>query len=256
MRLSIISLGALLIVSACGAVGLGDPPPAFEGIQWQLTSGTVDGEQLDPPDTHPITVLFAEGRVSGTASCNGYGGDYSSDGAELEIGQLAMTEMACSPPEAMTAEFLYGSALPRVTRVATTSEEMFLSGEGVDLAFTALPPVPDAELRGTVWVLESMISGDAVSSVADERATLEFFSDGSVLGDTGCRGFGGAYEIAGSEIVIGDLGSDGHQCEANLADQDRRVLSVLESPMRADIAADRLILTISGGEGLVYRAEG
>lgn len=126
----------------------------------------------------------------------------------------------------------------------------------MELVFESLPPVPDAELRNTVWVLESLISGDAVSSAAEERATLEFFSDGSVLGDTGCRGFGGSYEIAGAEIVIGDLGSDGHQCEAPLADQDGRVLSVLEAPMRADIAADRLILTVAGGEGLVYRADG
>lgn len=256
MRLLITVVLTLLLITACAAVGLEDPPPSFEDIQWQLTSGTVDGQELNPPDTHPITVLFTDGRVSGTASCNGYGGEYAVDGADVEIGLLAMTEMACSPPETMEAESLYGSALPRVTQVATAGDEMFLSGDGVDLAFEALPPVPDAELRNTVWVLESLIRGDAVSSVADERATLEFFSDGSVLGDTGCRGFGGSYEIAGSEILIGDLGSDGHQCEPPLAEQDSRVLSVLEGPMRADIAADRLILTIAGGDGLVYRAEG
>ena len=82
---------------------------------------------------------------------------------------------------------------------------MTLTGEGVELVFAA-PPAPVGDLTGTVWVLESLIDGETVSSVGGDRATLELFSDNSMLGSTGCRDLHGRYHVTGAEVSDAGIG--------------------------------------------------
>jgi heat shock protein HslJ len=166
-----------------------------------------------------------------------------------------MTEMACMPEETMLAEQLYGSALTKVETV-TLDGTLTLTGPGIELVFEALEPVPDAELTNTVWVLDGLIQDDAVSSpVADSRATVEFFTDGSMLGDTGCRAFSGRYQVNGAEVVVTELAADGHECEPGMSEQDNHVISSLEGSFRADIEGGRLTTWAQGDEGLTFVAE-
>lgn len=205
-------------------------------------------------DGHPITITFEDDRVGGTAACNSYGGTFSLSGSEITVSDLSMTDMACFPDETMEAEAMY---LEAVTRVGSVSldEELTLSGNGVELVFEALEPVPDTGLTNTVWVLDGLIRGESVSTpVADTRATVEFFTDDSVLGDTGCRPFSGQYTISGAEVVVTEMSADGHECEPDLAEQDSLVLSVLGDGFRVDIEGDRLTLSSQGNEGLVFVA--
>jgi heat shock protein HslJ len=249
-RLALFSVFALFAASCLGS----DFEASLQG-DWQLTSGTVNGEEIPLIDSHPITIRFEDGQVGGTASCNSYGGMYELSGATLRLSDLAMTEMACSPPETMTAESLFATGLTQVDHVAVNEGELTLTGEETELLFTMLEPVPEAELTNTVWVLDGLITGDAVSSVGGERATLEFFTDGSVLGGTGCRGFSGHYTVAGAEVVITDLAADGSECAADLSDQDSHVISALEGTFRIDIQGNRLTTWSAGDEGLSYLAD-
>ena len=135
-----------------------------------------------------------------------------------------------------------------------TDENLTLSGEGVELVFAALPPVPTADLTGTVWVLESLVDEDSVSSVGGDRATLELFSDNSMLGSTGCRDLHGRYEMTGAEVTMPELAAEG-ECPPDLQAQDSHVISVLGDGFRASVEGQVLNLTSSGGLGLVYRAQ-
>ena len=232
-----------------------DGPPVDADIQgsWQLTAGTVDGEEIPILDTHPITMTLEDDQVSGTASCNGYGGTFELSGSEVTFSGLAMTEMACSPEETMQAEAMFGEAITLVETVALDGQ-LTLTGEAVELVFEHLEPVPDSELTNTVWVLDSLISGDSVSSVGGERATLEFFTDGSVLGSTGCRLLTGEYIANGAELTITNLSAEG-ECDPELTDQDGHVISVLEGPLMVEIEGASLVLTARGEEGLGYVAD-
>lgn len=245
-----LALLTLLTVACLGS----DFADSVEG-SWQLSAGTLDGDPIPVIDSHPITITFQDDQVGGTASCNSYGGTYEMDGSTISFSNLAMTEMACMPEETMVAEQMYGTALTMVDTV-TLDESLVLSGPGAELTFDRLDPVPDAELTNTVWVLDGLIQGDAVSSpVADSRATIEFFTDGSVLGDTGCRPFSGHYEINGAEVVLTELAADGHECEPEMAEQDSLVLSALEGGFRVEIDGDRLTTWSHGDEGLTFVAE-
>jgi heat shock protein HslJ len=248
-RFGLVAALALIPVACLGS----DFADSLEG-SWQLKSGMVEGEEIALIASHPITIDFADRDVSGTASCNRFAGTFELSGSSIEFGNLAMTEMACFPEETMEAEALFARALPLVDTVAI-DDELTLSGDGVELVFAALEPVPEAELTNTVWVLDGLISADAVSSVSGERATLELFTDGSVLGGTGCRLLTGQYTITGSEVLFNELSAQG-ECDSSLAEQDDHVVTVLGDGFRVEIEDQRLTLWSAGDLGLVYRAEG
>ncbi len=237
-----------LVVAACSVSG-GD----IEGA-WQLESGTFDDEPLPILDSHPVTMTLEDDRITGTAACNGYGGTYQVSGGIFSITEFSMTEMACSPAEVMTSERAYTNALFNVEEAETIAGKLVMAGSRVKLVFGELEPVPTAELTRTVWVLEGLIQGDTVSSVSGERATLEFFTDGSLIGSTGCRTIVGSYQMSGAEVVFNNFAANG-DCPAELAEQDSRVISALEGGFRVEIDGDQMTTWVAGDEGLIYRAD-
>lgn len=251
--MSKLALLAVLTLMAVGCLG-SDFEDSIEG-SWQLASGRVDGEEITIADTNPITIDFESEQVSGNGSCNHYSGSYALSGSSISFEPMAFTEMACFPEELMETEMMYGEALTRVEEVIL-DDGLVLRGSGVELVFEAVEPVPDAELTNTVWVLDSQVTGDAVSSVLGERATLEFFTDGSLIGGTGCREFTGSYELSGAEVTILELVYPAHGCEPDLAPQDDHVLSVLDAGFSTEIDGEALNITGPGDLGLVYIGEG
>lgn len=219
-----------------------------------MTSGSVDGENIPILADHPIKMTFEGDRVGGTASCNSYGGSFQLSGSEISFDDLAMTEMACSPEETMQAEAMFAEALTRVDSVSIDGA-LTLSGPGVEMEFEALEPVPESDLTNTVWVLDGLVQGDSVSTPAmDSRATVEFFTDGSMLGDTGCRPFSGRYVISGAEVTVTELAADGNECEPDMADQDSHFLTAIGDSFRVEIDQTRLTTWSQGNVVLVFRA--
>jgi heat shock protein HslJ len=158
--------------------------------------------------------------------------------------------MACEEPM-MTVEAAYHAALAAVTQAARSGDGLTLRGEGTELVYSLVPPVPDEALQGTRWMLESLIQGDAVSSVlGDPWLVLE--ADGTMTGSTGCRDLSGRYIVSGDQLMWTDLRVEG-ECAANLEQQDRMVIGVLEQPIVA-IEGNHLTLSRPEGTGLGYLA--
>jgi heat shock protein HslJ len=256
---TVIVVLVALVLTACarfapGGGGSASPEPSASapnlGGAWVLRLGRGPDGEIVVPDDYRITLIFTGNEVGGQA-CNHYGGRYqlSADGT-FRLGAMSMTEMACAEPM-MTVEAAYHAALNDVRAVAREGEVLTLSGEVTELVFDLLPPVPDAALQGTRWVLESLISGDAVSS-AQGDAWLVLEADGTMTGSTGCRDLSGRYVVRGDQVAWTDLRADG-ECGARLEQQDRAVLGVLEQPIVA-VDGDRLTLMLPNGEGLGFRA--
>jgi heat shock protein HslJ len=249
--LALIGLGLALV--ACSDAGRGEAPEPTTR-QWELESGALDGAPVPIVAGHPITLSFTDTEAGGTAACNGYSGPYTISGAELTFAPPAVTEMACSPEQVMESEATYLEALVRVSNFAVETGVLTLTGEGVELVFAEVPPAPDADLTGTVWVLDSLVLGDAVSTEMGERATLELFTDGSLLGSTGCRTISGSYELDGTSVLVTGFSAHG-ECSEALAGQDALVMSVLSDEFGVVIEGDTLTVQGDGDEGLVYKAE-
>jgi heat shock protein HslJ len=214
----------------------------------------MDEQPIPVVPSHPITITFDDDQVFGRAACNGFGGSYNLNGSEIAFVEFGMTEMACSPQEVMIAEQAFVNALFNVETVEVVDSELVLSGSRTELRFEPLEQIATPDLLGTVWVLDGLVQGEAVSSVNGERATLELFSDGSMIGSTGCRTLTGSYAIAGAEVAFTDLNANG-DCPADLQTQDSSVLTVLEGGFSVEIDGNTLTLSISGDEGLIYRAD-
>lgn len=248
-------MAALVALTATACLG-SDFTDSVEA-SWELRSGTRNGEPLTVMDSHPITMTLAAGDIGGTAACNSYGGQYSISGSEFNIeGGLAVTEMACLSAEVMDSEQQFLDALTSVDEVVLTNEGLVLRGPNTELSFDRLDPVPTSDLIGTVWILDGLARGDAVTSpmASAQPATLELFEDGTFVGSTGCRDISGSYEVTGAEVQFTSWGADG-ECTVELQEQDSRVISGLEGGFRVEIDGNQMRTWVSGDEGLIYRAE-
>jgi heat shock protein HslJ len=248
-RIGSILAAATLLVACDWLPGAGEPD--IEG-EWRLEQGTYDGQPIAVVADHPITLRIEGGQAGGTSGCNQYGGEVGLDGWSIRIGPVSMTEMACDEP-VMAAEGMYVAALTDVTTVEH-SRSLVLTGPNSELRYSIVVPEPDAALVGTTWVLDTLISGDAASSIGGERATLTLDDQGGLEGTTGCRAFRAAYQADGASVRVTDLDVDDVICTEAISRQDRSVLAVIESGFQVAIEGRRLTLT-AGDQGLGYTAE-
>jgi heat shock protein HslJ len=245
--------------SGSGDSGTGTLDPADLSVgSWVLQSGRGPTGEVPIIDSHPITLTVeaesnaGSGSVGGVAACNRYGGTFSLDGTSFALADVAVTEMACLPDEAMASELAYLQALYEVSQIAFDGDRLTLSGPDSELVFAAEAPVSDAELLGQVWLLDTVIDGATVSTVLGDEALLQFNDDGTFVGGTGCRELRGEYLITGSEVQFPSFEAVG-ECPEELAAQDSLVISVLEGGFTVEIAEQRLTV-LNEPEGLSYRA--
>lgn len=240
-----------MLAAACGGARVDSSPTALDGA-WELESGTLDGVPIPLVDGSRVTLNASGSGISGTAACNQYGGLLATEAWELTLHELSITEMACEP-NVMESEAAYVSAIQRVNLAAREGDHLILTGPEAELRFVQVPPVPDEALVGTTWVLDGLVSGDAVASVRGAAVGLVFRADGTFTAGTGCRTLSGTYVVIGDEVQTPEMTAEG-ECPADLADQDGHVVAVLEG-FAVAVDGGRLTLTARGNEGLVYRAE-
>lgn len=131
MRRIIFLIALFTSVTACSAA-TGDEI-ALTG-NWQLVSGSVDGQSIPLIDASPVTLNVTGNEIGGTSACNSYGGQVTLDGPSIEIGDLVSTLMMC-PPEVMDVEIPYTAALPEVATVAFDGDQLVMAGTGIELRF-------------------------------------------------------------------------------------------------------------------------
>jgi putative lipoprotein len=150
--LIVAALLVTAVLSACAA----DPTPApteapipvepdggigngavaeLNGTSWTLT--TINGEAV--ADGVSATMAFADGQVTGSGGCNGYGGKYVLAGNTVTFSEVMSTLMACEDPimsvENAMMKILQGSA---TFSVGDQSLTLTLTGsDGTVLGFSA-----------------------------------------------------------------------------------------------------------------------
>lgn len=248
----------LLSMVACGSQVVPTAGVVLDG-DWELASGTVNGGPLGPLDDARITLRVVNGEASGVSGCNHYFGTAVTDGSLIALTGLGGTDMACADP-IMQLEADYLAALAAIRRASGGADRLILTGDRVELAFTAVAPVEKAALTGTMWVLESVISGlgpdGSAASPVGEPAYLEIRDDGSVIGSTGCRTMDGAYVLKGDTIWINEISMGPATCPPDVVAQDDHVVSVLGDGFVPEVAGDLLTVSDPDGSGLSYRAGG
>lgn len=226
---------------------------SLAGSTWTLRAGGGPSGDITLVDGYPITLTFEADSFGGTAACNGYGSTYSIDGNRIAIDGIGATEMGCEPA-VQASEQAYFAALADVTDITLVGDELVLGGPSTELIFTRLQPAPTEDLVDTIWLLDTIISGETASTVAGDPAPLFIGSDGTFSGGTGCRSFSGRYQTFGSEVQFNEFAAGPEECPSELSDQDNHVFTVLGDGFTAEIDGPRLTVTSAGGDGLGYRS--
>lgn len=204
------------------------------------------------PNTQ-IRISFQGGQISASAGCNIMGGTYLVDDDVLIVDSAGMTEMGCDEPRHQQDDWLFTLLGDRPSFVLTGDNFVLTATETVITLRDREVVEPDLGLVGPTWVLTSIISGDAVSSVPDGViASLTFTDDGSVDVQPGCNSGGGTYTVEGDRIGFGPIALTKMACAGAAGDVEADVLAVLSAgEVTFNIDAATLMLQV-GDIGLQF----
>ena len=102
------------------------------GTEWRLVSFGPAGNEASLVAGTTVTLKFGEdGRASGSAGCNSYGGTYQVRGDNISFGRLISTKRACLDQNANQQESRFLSALEAANRFRLSSNRLtILSDRG------------------------------------------------------------------------------------------------------------------------------
>lgn len=254
--MKIVSLTALIIV--IGALALSacsGGSDNLEGTMWRMTAfRNADGEIVETLLDVKSTAEFKDGRVSGKAACNTYGGPYELDGNKISFGLMETTLMACPEP-IMAQETGYLAALASADTFEVGEETLtFFDADGnTVLEFAVLEP---ASLVGTNWLLISYNNGRGgmQSLIAGSEVTVNFDEDGGMSGSAGCNDYFGRYEATEDSIGIEELENTEMFCAdpEGVMEQESQYLLSLQNAAVYTIRDDRLEIRDENGSGVAY----
>ena len=247
--------GLMIVIPVLVVAGCTGNDMVLDGTKWVLSGSLSNGTLAPPLAGTTITLEFTGETISGSAGCNHYFADYRLRGTAITVGPAGSTEMACMEPGVMEQESAYLTTLPRAATVAIAGDTLTFSDSAgtTILAFTRRVPPPPEPLVGTNWTLDSIYSGDAVSSVISGTSITAIFSDdGKVSGSAGCNRYFGSYTTTGSSLSIGSLGSTKMHCTGDgIMLQEMQYLAALEKTGGFSIAGTRLSLADANGATLL-----
>jgi heat shock protein HslJ len=245
----LLAVGTAVALFACSAAGAKSPSPAsLDGRTFLSTD--LQGATLVPGTQ--IRLMFADGGLNANGGCNTMGGAYSIDGDRLRTSQMSMTEMGCDEPRMQQDQWL-GGLLGDVT-FTLDGDTLTLTDGTIRLTLMDKKvATPDQPLEGTTWVLDGIVSGDAVSSVpAGTTASIRIVG-GRVEVKPGCNTGGGTVEVTADVLTFGPIVLTKMACEPGPMSVETAVVAVLSGSVNYTIDADVLTLD-AGNAGLLFRA--
>ena len=208
----------------------GDP---LTNTGWNLIS--LDGTTI----ATDITLEFAEGMVSGSDGCNGYGATYTMDGDSLTFNTegFMSTMMACEE-SIMDIGAAFLTALQNSKTFSLDGDRLTIATDNGALTFEramAASTGAKPSLENTRWTLKHMVvGGDAVATPPAEADIFLQIKGETASGNAGCNNFNGGVMIDGDELQFGMLATTRMYCEST-SDYEQGVLDMLAAVIRYEI---------------------
>lgn len=239
------ALLVLILLAACGGGGQG---ATLDGREFLSSSVTEDGAPMALVPGTQVRLAFDDGSLGASAGCNSIGGDYRVEDGVLIFEGGSMTEMGCDPERHAQDDWLVAFLASRPS-VALDGPELLLTSGGTAVALTDREVAePDLPLTGTTWTVDTIITGDAASSVpGDAVATLTFTDGGRVEVNTGCNTGSGSYEASQGELRFTDVALTRMACAGPAGTLEAAVLPILGAEV-VDYTIDAARLTLQAGD--------
>jgi len=255
LALLLLTIATVTILGACSAAGAPASPSAST-LPLVLAGRTLLSTDLQGATLVPgsrVTMTFKDdGSLGASAGCNSMGGAYTIDGDRLTTSQLMMTEMGCAEP--LMKQDAWLSTFLSDVKVTLDGDTLTLDDGSATLTLVdKTVATPDQPIEGTLWVVDGIVSGEAVSSVpAGVTASLRIV-DGQAEVRFGCNSGGGPVEVTSDRLTFGPMISTKMACGPDAMAMEAAVSTVLTDTIAYTIDADTLTLD-AGANGLILRA--
>ncbi|MDH6282075.1 META domain-containing protein [Prescottella agglutinans] len=209
------------------------------------------------PGGGPLEVAFPEhNHIAMSAGCNRGVSSVDLGGGTVKTGPIATTMMAC-PGDLAGADKWMTDLFAAQPSWTLTDDVLTLASQNVTVTLADKKTTePDRPVVGTTWVVESLITPDAVvTSTALETSapSLTIGQDGQATGSTGCNRFSGPVRVGDSTITFGKLATTRVACPDDVTDVERAVLHVLDGEVTYTVSGPTMELTRPDGTGLHLR---
>lgn len=244
-RIALAAIALAALVAACGDDGspVASGAADLDGRQFVLTAAS--GFERVAGTT--VSIRFDDGNVGADAGCNSIGGPYRLDGSTLVVEGLAMTEIGCDPDRHAQDDAL-AELLTEQPTVTLDGDRLVIETSATRLELLDREVAdPDRPLVGPTWTLDTIITGEAASTVPGESTfTIRFDRDSSAIVVAGCNDAAVPYDSgpgdfpSAGEIQLGPATSS---TDRTCPEAERHLLEVLSGEITYEIDVDRLTIT-------------
>ena len=183
------------------------------------------------------------------------------DGFEFEEGYEYELQVLVEPvqnpaQDASALKFTLIEVVSKTPAAATGGEETTDESVEVTVEAGAEAAAPLA-LEGPTWLLNTYVDlqGQPTQSLPDTRVTITF-ADGQVSGSAGCNNYFGTYEMDGSSLTIGQVGSTMMACFPDeVVLQETAFLANLGNVAGYEIVDNQLHLLDADGQTILIFSE-
>lgn len=199
-------------------------------------------------------MVLSEGRYYLYAGCNNING-------KLRVRQDSMTILSGSSTLVACEGMEYEKSLLRLFETVATfsrSDKQLRLFAGKGVVFTFQAQTPSEHLIGRNFVVAGLTMNGGVRFSADApRQTMQFHTDGTLSGNSGCNAYHGAYRIEGDQLYISQVASTKRAC----AEKDKMEYESVfhqhlqKSPLRIEDSPNRVTLRDSAGSTVMVLEE-
>ncbi|WP_433192549.1 META domain-containing protein [Nocardia sp. CA-107356] len=258
VRVGILLAMAAGLLAGCSSGDHKETKPVATPMGRTFVSTAVEGQQI--PGGGPMTLTFADGKISASSGCNTANGTVDLADGILHVGTLSSTLMAC-PDERGQADSWQDKVLTALPKWRLDDATLTLTGKETTVTLLDKKVAqPDKPLIGTAWIVTALMTPNAQirsRTLDDMKPTLTIAPDGAVSGGAGCNRMTGhatpSPTVNGPDVTF-QIGTTKMMCAPEIMEVEQAVLKALDGKTTATIDADILILRNTNGSGLTLHA--
>lgn len=247
----VLVLGSLTLLPACNGKAFGgdaganegdggSQPPSEEGRTFLFQSAM----GFTPVENTTVRLSFQEGSIGFSAGCNIFGGSYSLQGDKLIVTELGSTNIGCEPALAAQDDWLAEFITSSPTFDLDDNDLTLADSEATLRFLDRRVADPDRPLIGSLWSINTLISGPVAQGGFPGEPTVTFDAQGQVHVFTGCNTGTGEYSATGPQLSLSAIAYTEQACaNAAFATTAQHVQSVFsDGTLTFEIEAARMTL--------------
>jgi heat shock protein HslJ len=252
--LAALVVSLLAVASGCGDRSAGGGQSAggdLRGKVFVSSSVTEQGKPRALVDGTSIQLNFTDdGRLLANAGCNMMEGPVLLGDGKLSVADLSSTAMGCPNPDLHNQDDWLSKLLSATPSWRMDGTNLVVTGSDAEIVLGTEAP---AVLEGGTWAVDSLVTGDAVSSVPGAVSATLAFAGGKVDVFTGCNTGSASYKVDGQAITFTSLLHTDQVCGQDQALVEKALLAALNGQATYKINRQALSLTNAKGEGVRLR---